>query len=138
MLIITKRFHFSASHRLSLPELSDKENYHLFGKCSNPNGHGHNYELEVTLEGKQDDRTGYIYDLSKLKLLVNEKIISKVDHKNLNIDVDFMKGVNPTAENLVLKFWEQLEPQFRNLKTKLFSVKLYETQNNIAEYKGEK
>src|SRR5204862_1850974 len=102
-----------------MPELTNEENSELFGKCSNLNGHGHNYELEVSLEGNPDDKTGYIFDLSRLKAVVNEKIIYKVDHKNLNLDVDFMKGINPTVENIIINFWKQLEPTLINQNVKL-------------------
>ncbi len=136
MIYITRRFHFSASHRMYKPELNDEENFKLYGKCSNPNGHGHNYLLEVTVAGEPDSDIGYVMDLKKLKEIVDDELIEKVDHKNLNIDVEFMKGVIPTSENIAIKFWEQLESKINNNHRKLYSVKLFETENNFVEYRG--
>lgn len=135
MIYITKKFHFSASHRLFKPELSDEENEKVFGKCSNPNGHGHNYILEVTVAGEPDSSNGYVMDLSLLKKIVEENLIEKVDHKNFNLDVDFMKGIIPTSENIVNQFWNVIEKKISNDKRKLYSVKLFETENNIVEIK---
>ncbi|MCK7524967.1 MAG: 6-carboxytetrahydropterin synthase [Ignavibacteriales bacterium] len=115
--------------------LSDEENFKLFGKCSNPNWHGHNYTLEVVVAGNVDPATGFVIDLKKLKDIIIEHVISKVDHKNLNIDTDFMKGLNPTSENIVVAIWNQLKDKIPS--GKLFSVKLYETENNYFEYRGE-
>ena len=106
-----------------------------FGKCSNPNWHGHNYTLEVVVAGNVDPATGFVIDLKKLKDIIIEHVISKVDHKNLNIDTDFMKGLNPTSENIVVAIWNQLKDKIPS--GKLFSVKLYETENNYFEYRGE-
>lgn len=136
MLYITRKFHFSASHRMYKPELNDEENFKLYGKCSNPNGHGHNYILDVTVEGEADPEIGYVMDLKQLKKIVDDELIEKVDHKNLNADVDFMKGVIPTSENIVIKFWEQLENKINNKYRKLYSLKLFETENNVVEYRG--
>ena len=116
-------------------DLSDEENFKLFGKCSNPNWHGHNYTLEVVVAGNVDPATGFVIDLKKLKDIIIEHVISKVDHKNLNIDTDFMKGLNPTSENIVVAIWNQLKDKIPS--GKLFSVKLYETENNYFEYRGE-
>ncbi len=136
MVYITRKFHFSASHRMYKPELSDEENFELYGKCSNPNGHGHNYILEVTVAGEPDPQIGYVMDLKKLKEIVEDIIIEKVDHKNLNVDVDFMKSIIPTAENIVIGFWNQLESKINNNHRKLYSLKLFETENNVVEYRG--
>jgi len=136
MVYITRKFHFSASHRMYKPELSDEENFKLYGKCSNPNGHGHNYILEVTVAGEPDPQIGYVMDLKKLKEIVEDIIIEKVDHKNLNVDVDFMMGLVPTTENIVIEFWNQLENKINNNHRKLYSLKLFETENNIVEYRG--
>ena len=136
MPVITRKFHFSASHRLFNPALSDEENFKIFGKCSNPNGHGHNYILEVSVEGSIDPETGFVMDLGELKNLVENEIIGKVDHKNLNVDVDFMKGILPSTENIAVKFWEQIEPEINSPKRKLFSVRIQETVNNSVEYTG--
>jgi 6-pyruvoyltetrahydropterin/6-carboxytetrahydropterin synthase len=136
MMLITRKFHFSSSHRMYKPELSDEENFELYGKCSNPNGHGHNYTLEVTVEGEPDRKIGYVMDLKQLKEIVEKELIELVDHKNMNEDVGFMKGVVPTSENIAMKFWEQIENKINNNNRKLYSVKLFETENNFVEYRG--
>jgi len=132
---LTRRETFAAAHRLFKAGLSDEENFKIFGKCSNPNWHGHNYTLEVTVIGEVDSETGFVMDIKKLKELMQEYVISKVDHKNLNIDADFMKGIIPTSENITIAIWNQLADKISG--GKLFSVKLYETENNYFEYKGE-
>ena len=136
MIYITRKFHFSASHRLYKAGLSEEENEQLFGKCSNPNGHGHNYNLEITIAGKIDPETGFVMDLKELKDLVNTKIIEEVDHKNLNLDVSFLKDVIPSTENLAIQFWNILKVKIDNLHRSLYSVKIHETENNSVEYKG--
>jgi len=135
MLYVTRRETFSSSHRLYNPALSDVENDCLFGKCNNLNGHGHNYTLEVVVAGSPDPKTGYVIDLKKLKSIIRENVIRKIDHKHLNLDVDFMKDVIPTAENIAVKIWDELVDKIPS--GKLYSVKVYETENNYAEYKGE-
>jgi len=132
---LTRRETFAAAHRLFKPELSDEENFKMFGKCSNPNWHGHNYTLEITVAGEVNPDTGFVLDIKKLKEIMHEFVISKVDHKNLNIDTDFMKGLNPTSENITIAIWNQLMNKIPG--GKLSSVKLYETENNYFEYKGE-
>jgi 6-pyruvoyltetrahydropterin/6-carboxytetrahydropterin synthase len=132
---LTRRETFAAAHRLFKPELGDKENFELFGKCSNPNWHGHNYTLEVTVSGEPDPGTGFVLDIQKLKEIIKENVISKVDHKNLNLDTDFMNGIIPTSENITIAIWKQLENKIPG--GKLYSVKLFETENNYFEYKGE-
>jgi 6-pyruvoyltetrahydropterin/6-carboxytetrahydropterin synthase len=134
MLYLTRREIFSASHRLYNEKYSDEENLKIFGKCSNPNGHGHNYVLEVIVRGKIDSSTGYVIDLKILKQIIRENVIDKVDHKNLNVDVDFMKGLNPTAENIAIGIWNQLVNKIPS--GELYSVKIYETENNYVEYRG--
>src|SRR5665647_656163 len=106
---ITRRLTFDAAHRLYNPELSDEENRVLFGKCSNPNGHGHTYTLEVSVADRVDSITGFVADLGKLKQLVEKHIVEEMDHKNLNSDVSFLRGINPTAENIVVACWRVLE-----------------------------
>ncbi len=135
IVYITRRETFAAAHRLFKPELSDEENLKLFGKCSNPNWHGHNYTLEVIVAGEVDQGTGFVMDLKELKEAVRKNVISKVDHKNLNLDTDFMKDKIPTSENIVIAIWNELKDKIT--KGKLYSVKLYETENNYFEYKGE-
>ncbi|MBU2491389.1 MAG: 6-carboxytetrahydropterin synthase [Bacteroidetes bacterium] len=135
MIYVTRRETFSASHRLHNPELSDEENIKLFGKCNNINGHGHNYTLEIIVAGEINPYTGYLIDLKLLKEIIIENVISKVDHKNLNMDVEFLKGVIPSAENIAVGIWGQLVDKIP--MGELYSVKLYETENNYIEYKGD-
>ena len=135
MVYVTRRSTFSASHRLYNPSLSEEENLALFDKCSNLHGHGHNYILEVTVAGQPGSSSGYVIDLKKLKKIVKEEILDKVDHKHLNHDVDFLKGIIPTAENIVRSFWNILRPKIH--EGTLFSITLRETENNAVEYRGE-
>lgn len=135
MVYITRRETFAAAHRLYKDGLSDEENLKLFGKCSNPNWHGHNYTLEVVVAGEVNPATGFVMDLKELKEIIKTHVISKVDHKNLNIDTDFMKGLNPTSENIVIAIWDELKDKIP--AGKLYAVKLYETENNYFEYRGE-
>lgn len=135
MIFVTRREVFSASHRLYNPNLTDEENEAIFDKCNNYNGHGHNYVLEVVVAGEVNPKTGYVIDLKKLKSIIIENVIKKVDHKNLNLDVDFLKDKIPTAENIAIGIWEQLENKIT--EGKLYSVKIYETENNYVEYKGQ-
>lgn len=135
MVYVKRREVFSASHILYKPEFSDEKNLEIFGKCSNPNGHGHNYTLEVTVAGKVHPETGYVIDLKILKKIIIENVISKVDHKNLNLDVDFMSGIIPTTENIAMAIWKELENKIPS--GKLYSVKISETENNSVEYRGE-
>ncbi len=135
MIYITRRLEFCASHRLYNPKFTDEENEATFGLCNNPNGHGHNYTLDVTVAGEVMPETGMVLDLKTLKSLINEKIVNKVDHKNFNVDVDFMQGIIPTAENIAIKFWEILEANITN--GKLYEVKLFESERNFVVYRGE-
>ena len=134
MIFITRKIEFSAGHRLFNPDFSDEKNKATFGLCNNPNGHGHNYVLEVTLSGEVCNDTGMVFDLKELKKLTQREIIDKVDHKNLNVDVDYLKGIIPTAENLAIKFWEILEPKIT--KGRLHEIKLYESERNYVVYRG--
>ena len=134
MIFITRKIEFSAGHRLFNPDFSDEKNEVTFGLCNNPNGHGHNYVLEVTLSGEVCDDTGMVFDLKELKKLTQREIIDKVDHKNLNVDVDYLEGIIPTAENLAMKFWEILEPKIT--KGRLHEIKLYESERNYVVYRG--
>ena len=135
MLYVARREVFSASHRLYNENLTEEENQRIFGKCNNLNGHGHNYVLEVIVAGNANPQTGYVIDLKILKRIVHENVIEFVDHKNLNLDVEFLKGKIPTAENIAIGIWNQLVEKIPS--GKLYSVKLYETENNYVEYKGE-
>lgn len=135
MVYVTRREVFSAAHILCNPEWSAEKNVEIFDKCANPNGHGHNYTLEVVVAGEPDPATGYVIDLKKLKSIIRESVIAQVDHKHLNYDVPFMQGIIPTAENIAIAIWNQLVDRLPS--GKLYSIKLYETENNYAEYKGE-
>jgi 6-pyruvoyltetrahydropterin/6-carboxytetrahydropterin synthase len=134
MVYVTRKCHFSASHRLYNPEFSNEKNDAIFDKCNNPRGHGHNYVLEVTVVGQPDPETGYVIDLKKLRDIMEEHIIEKVDHKHLNYDVDFLQGIIPTAENIAVMFWQILESRLPS--GKLHSIKLFESDNNFVEYFG--
>lgn len=135
MVYVTRREVFSASHRLTNPELTEKENDEIFDKCNNPYGHGHNYTLEVVVAGEINPKTGYVIDLKKLKKIVRKNVISKVDHRHFNFEVEFMKGIIPTSENITIGIWNVLVDKIN--EGRLYSVKLYETENNYIEYKGE-
>ena len=135
MVYVTRKAGFSASHRLYNPSWSDEKNKTVFGKCNNPNGHGHNYEIEVTVGGNPPGDTGMVIDLKKLADIIDRVIIERVDHKHMNQDVDFMQGVIPTAENLAVAFWKLLKPEIR--EGTLVSIKLRESYNNFVEYRGE-
>jgi 6-pyruvoyltetrahydropterin/6-carboxytetrahydropterin synthase len=132
---VTRRLHFSAGHRLHNPELSDEENQEIYGLCNNPSGHGHNYGLEVTLRGEVDSRTGYVFDLKRLKRAVEEAVLEDVDHANLNVDVRWMEGVIPTAENIAVQVWRRLEGVLP--AGMLERVVVSESERNLAEYRGE-
>jgi 6-pyruvoyltetrahydropterin/6-carboxytetrahydropterin synthase len=128
---VVRRERFSAGHTLHNPNFSDERNREVFGKCSNPAGHGHNYVLEVTLRGDVDPQTGYLFDLSELATLMQKLIVDDVDHRNLNVDVDWLRGVIPTTENLASVFWDRLDA---NLPAGLLqSVRVRETEKNWAE-----
>jgi len=135
MLYLTKILDFCASHRLFNPLWDDEKNYEIYNKCSNLNGHGHNYKLEVTIKGLPDSEKGFIIDLKVLKDLIIKEIIEKVDHKNLNLDVDFLKGIIPTVENLAISFWDVLKDKIPN--GDLYKIRLYETDTSFVEYFGE-
>ncbi len=135
MIYVTRKAHFSAAHRLYNPEFSDERNNEIFDKCNNPNGHGHNYVVEVTVRGLPDPATGYVIDLKELARILDQEIIDKVDHKHLNLDVDFLRGINPTAENLAVVFWRILQPAIPS--GELHAIKIFESDNNFVEYFGE-
>jgi 6-pyruvoyltetrahydropterin/6-carboxytetrahydropterin synthase len=131
---ITRQVHFNAAHRLHNPAKSQAWNEAQYGLCTNPHWHGHNYVLEVTVRGQPDPETGYIIDLSELKRILHRAVVDKCDHRNLNTDVAFLRGVIPSTENLVIAFWQQIEPLLP--AGKLHCVRLYETPRNFAEYFG--
>ena len=136
MVHITRRETFNAGHRLFRPEWSDEENFNVYGKCSNPNWHGHNYVLFVTVRGKLNSETGFVVNLKTLSKIIRENVIEKIDHMNINTQVDFMKGKLASTENLAIAIWEVLEPHIRHLGIELHCVKIVETENNYAEYYG--
>ncbi len=127
---VTVKKHFSSAHRLYRPDWSLARNKDVFGLCANANGHGHNYEVEVTVEGKIDPGTGMIMDMKELKSIIQEAIIDAVDHKNLNMDVPFLDGVIPTAENIAVAFWDILDNRIPG--GRLYELRLQETERNIA------
>jgi 6-pyruvoyltetrahydropterin/6-carboxytetrahydropterin synthase len=135
MVYVKRRETFSAAHRLYNPAYSDEKNLEIFGKCSNPNWHGHNYVLEVTVAGEPDPETGFVIDLKILKNIINENILAKVDHKNLNTETDFMRDVIPSAENIAKGIFNELKDKLPS--GRLHSVVLFETEKNIVEYRGE-
>ena len=135
MVYVKRRETFSAAHRLYNPSYSDEKNKEIFGKCSNPNWHGHNYVLEVIVAGEPDPETGFVIDLKILKQIIEDNVLQKVDHKNLNTETDFMKGIIPSAENIAKAIYGELKGKLPS--GKLYSVILFETEKNIVEYRGE-
>lgn len=131
---VTRLVRFNAAHRVFNPALSDAENQRLFGKCNNPNWHGHNYTLEISVEGELDPTTGFTMDLGHLKALAERELVQHIDHKNLNLDVPFMTGIIPSTENLVVACWRILAPKVT--PARLTRLKLWETENHYAEYDG--
>ncbi|MBC7887989.1 MAG: 6-carboxytetrahydropterin synthase [Ferruginibacter sp.] len=135
MVYITRIEHFNAAHRLFNPNWNREKNEEVFGKCANENWHGHNFELYVTLKGDPNPDTGFVFDVKKLSSIVKEQVIEKLDHKNLNMDVDFMEGKICSIENLVIAIWEQLVPHLPHW-VQLHCLKLYETPRIFVEYYG--
>ena len=129
---VNRKEHFNAAHRLYNPEWSEEKNEAVFGKCNNPNWHGHNYEMIVTLTGEVDPETGYVYDMKKLSDLIKEKVLNRLDHKNLNLDVTEFKNLNPTAENIVKVIYDLLRPEIEDKYE--MKITLYETERNFVEY----
>lgn len=136
MVYLTRIEHFNAAHKLYNPHWSHEQNEAVFGKCANENWHGHNYELAVTIKGNPDPTTGFIFDAKKLSTITKEYIIKKLDHKNLNLDVDFMQGKMCSTENLAIAIWHELKPHLP-IDVKLHCIKLIETPRIYVEYFGE-
>jgi len=134
-MIVTARLSFSAAHRLHNPNRDAEWNRKMYDKCDNPRGHGHNYYIQVSVRGKIDPETGMVIDLKKLKDIVRERVVDRVDHRNLNEDVDFLQNIVPTAENLARCFWQQLAPAIK--EGTLYEVALEETEKNSVIYRGE-
>jgi len=132
---VTRRLHFSAAHRLGREEWSREKNEEVFGPCASENWHGHNYEIDVTLEGEVSAETGFVYDLKDLRRTVEEAVIADLDHRNLNLDVSWLKGVNPTTENLVVAIWDRLKGRLP-AGVSLARLVLWETPRNYVEYDG--
>lgn len=138
MIYITRRERFNAAHRLFKDDFDEDRNLEVFGKCSNPNWHGHNYILFVTVKGNVNPETGFLVNLTELKKVMRSKVIDKLDHKNLNLDVDFLFGKFTSTEMLCMSIWEQLDGEVKKLGAELHKVKIQETENNFVEYFGEK
>jgi 6-pyruvoyltetrahydropterin/6-carboxytetrahydropterin synthase len=136
MIYITRRERFNAAHRLFRPDFSDEQNLEVFGKCSNPNWHGHNYELFVTVKGEVNPQTGFLINLKELSALVRERITEKLDHRNINLEVDFMQGRFASTESLAIAIWEQLDSPVKALGAELHCIRLHESENNFVEYYG--
>lgn len=132
---ITRQVHFNSAHRLYNPAKTPAWNRRQYGLCTNPHWHGHNYVLEVTVRGEPDPVTGYIMDLGELKRILHRAVVDKCDHRNLNDEVDFLRGIIPSTENLVIAFWREIEPHIRP-PARLHTVRLYETPRNYAEFSG--
>lgn len=140
MVYVCRKEHFNAAHRLYNPKWSDEKNREVFGICANENWHGHNFDLIVSVKGTPDIDTGFVVDMKKLGQLIKQEVVEKLDHKNLNLDVDFLKGKLPSCEVLVMEIWKILAPKIKTLSGKdaqLHCIKLYETRNNFVEYYGE-
>lgn len=136
LVYLTRVEHFNAAHKLFNPDWSVEKNDEVFGKCANENWHGHNYELYVTVKGKPDAGTGFVIDVKRLSSLIKEHVTEKIDHRNLNVDVEFMKGMMCTTENLAIGIWKELEPHLPQ-GVQLHCIKLYETPRIFVEYFGE-
>ena len=136
MVYLTRVEHFNAAHKLYNPEWSREKNDEIFGKCANDNWHGHNYELFVTIKGKPSIETGFVFDAKKLSDIIKEQILEKLDHKNLNLDVDFLRGKFCSTENLAIGIWNELKP-YLPADVQLHCIKLYETPRIYVEYFGE-
>jgi 6-pyruvoyltetrahydropterin/6-carboxytetrahydropterin synthase len=136
MIYLTRRERFNAAHRLYRADWSEEKNLEIFGKCSNPNWHGHNYVLYVTVKGEPNPALGYVVDLKLLSQIIQEHIIEKMDHKNLNLEVEFMNGRMASTEQIAMAIWEELKPHIQSLGVELHSIRLEETENNFVEYFG--
>jgi len=136
MIYITRKESFNAAHKLSRPDWSQDKNTEVYGKCANPNWHGHNYQLYVTVKGEVNPETGFLVDLKWLKEIINVNVVDKIDHRNLNLDVDFMEGILASTENLAIAIWNILFPLIEQEGAILHAIKIFETENNSVEYFG--
>lgn len=137
LVYLTRREVFNAAHRMFRPDWDNEKNAQVFGKCSNPNWHGHNYTLFVTVKGTINPETGYVVNLSHLSQIIKREIIDKIDHKNINIEVDFMQNLIASSENLAIAIWDILNTYVKNLGIELHCIKIVETENNVVEYFGD-
>lgn len=137
MIYITRKEHFNAAHKLYREEWSKEKNEEVFGRCANANWHGHNYDLYVTIKGEINPETGFVMDLKDLKEIILVKVVDKLDHRNLNLDVEFMKGKMASTEVLSMEIWKQLASEISSRGAALHCIKLYETENNFVEYFGD-
>jgi 6-pyruvoyltetrahydropterin/6-carboxytetrahydropterin synthase len=139
MIYVSRKEHFNAAHKLFNPAWSKEKNEAVFGPCANENWHGHNFELIVTIAGTPDPETGFVIDLKKLSTLIKQEVVDKLDHKNLNLDVAFMKDKLASCETLIVEIWKILNPQISSISKfgKLYSIRLYETPRNYVEYFGD-
>ncbi|MFC2137181.1 6-pyruvoyl tetrahydropterin synthase family protein [Bacteroidota bacterium] len=138
MIYLIRRERFNAAHRLFNPNLTDEKNFNMYGKCSNPSWHGHNYVLFVTVKGETKNETGFLVNIKTLSKLIQDHVIEKLDHKNINIDVDFMQGKIASTENLAISIWDELKKPIEKLGCQLHCIKIEETENNYVEYYGKK
>jgi 6-pyruvoyltetrahydropterin/6-carboxytetrahydropterin synthase len=136
LVYITRRVHFNAAHKMENPAWSAERNQEVFGPCANKNWHGHNYEMEVTLQGQPHPDTGYVMDLVELTKIIDREVVSHLDHKNLNLDVPFLSGIMASSENVVVAIWQRLAPHIPP-PAKLWLIRLWETPRNSVEYRGE-
>jgi len=136
MIYLTRRERFSSAHRMFRQDLSDDENLRIYGKCSNPLWHGHNYVLKVTVKGEPDTEVGYFMNATRLKEIINERVIAKLDHKNMNVETDFMAGKVATTENLAIAIWDELSAPLAAEGALLHCIRVEETENNFIEYYG--
>lgn len=139
MIYVSRKEHFNAAHKLYNPSWSREKNQEVFGPCANDNWHGHNFEVIITVKGKPDPDTGFVIDLKKLSTLIKDEVVEKLDHKNLNLDVDFLKDKLPSCETLAVEIWKILDHKVQGISRfgKLHSVRIYETPRNYVDYFGE-
>jgi 6-pyruvoyltetrahydropterin/6-carboxytetrahydropterin synthase len=137
MIYLTRKEHFNAAHKLYNPDWSKEKNEEVFGKCANANWHGHNFNIYVTVKGTPHPETGFVMDLKELSRLIKLHVVEELDHKNINMDVPWMKGLMASTENIAIEVWKRLAPEIKKHNCKLHSIKLYETENNFVEYFGE-
>jgi 6-pyruvoyltetrahydropterin/6-carboxytetrahydropterin synthase len=137
-IYITRRETFNAAHKLWKPEWNEQQNDEIFGKCANKNWHGHNFQLYVTVKGVPNPDTGFVINLKTLSVIVREKVVEALDHKNLNLDVPFLQGIMASTENVAIAIWDLIEEDVRTNGGELAKIKLIETENNFVEYYGGK